>query len=124
MFRAKRQSMRLRTASAAWRSGARQTAARPERQAPRRFGGLSPCGEEVRKLRIGIEEAEVIAQGQVGIPLGQGGAGDPRGFLWDGADGLRVQGHGTTPSHAAQEGVLSMPVPRRAAAPVNSPPVS
>ena len=64
--------------------------------------GLSAPGVEVGEVAVAEDGAEFVAEPEVGIPLGEGGAGDAGGQLGDGRDGAGLQGHGGTSGWSAR----------------------
>jgi hypothetical protein len=65
-------------------------------QPPGREGGLPTFGVEVGKVVVAKDRPELIAEPEVGIALGEGGAGALCGVLGDGRDGAGLQGQGDT----------------------------
>jgi hypothetical protein len=70
-------------------------------QPPGREGGLLPFGVEVGKVVVAKDRPELIAESEVGMALGEGGAGDWCGGLGDGRDGAGLQGPGDTSGRLA-----------------------
>jgi hypothetical protein len=56
---------------------------RHQGQPPGRVGRPAALGIEVSAVRVGKDRAEVVAQRQVGVAPGKGGAGDTGGLLGD-----------------------------------------
>jgi len=73
------QSMRLRTAAAAWRSESpwRELQERHQRQTPGRFSRSAPRGEQRGKGRVLIQAAECVLHPQIHLVLGQRGVSHP-----------------------------------------------
>ena len=63
---------------------------------PGRQRGLPAPGVEVGEVAVAEDVPELVAEPEVGIPLGEGGAGDAGGQFGDGRDGARLQRHGST----------------------------
>jgi hypothetical protein len=67
---------------------------------PRGQCGLPAPGVEVGEVAIAEHGSELVAEPEVGIALGEGGAGDAGGQLGDVKDGAGLQGHGGTSGRA------------------------
>jgi hypothetical protein len=63
--------------------------------------GLSAPGVEVGEVAVAEDRSEFISESEVGIPLGEGGAGDAGGQLGDVWDEAGLQGHGCTSGRTA-----------------------
>ena len=60
-------------------------------QPPGREGGLASAGIEVGEVGVVEDGAEFVAEPEIGIAVGKGGAGDAGGVLGDGWDGAGLQ---------------------------------
>src|SRR5262249_5396989 len=58
--------------------------------------GLPAPGVEGGEVGVAEDGSELVAEAEVGVPLGEGGAGDAGGQLGDVRDGAGLQGHGRT----------------------------
>jgi hypothetical protein len=67
--------------------------ARIEREAPGRFHGTPPLGDQRGKGGIVVHDAQHVAQPHGALPFGEGRAGDPRRLLWHRTDRLGMQRH-------------------------------
>src|SRR5512135_621530 len=63
--------------------------------------GLPAPGIEVGEVAVAEDRAEVVAEPEIGISLGEGGTGDAGGQFGDVRDGAGLQGHGCTSGRAA-----------------------
>jgi hypothetical protein len=92
------QSMRLRTACAAWRSDSPSANCRSVTNASRQGGlsGLSMCGQACQKGVIREQCLQFIGHTQVPVALGKRSTGDPGCFGWDRLDRQRAK-HGAPP---------------------------
>jgi hypothetical protein len=58
--------------------------------------GLPAPGVEVGEVGVAEDGSELVTEPEVGVALGEGGAGDAGGQLGDVRDGAGLQGHGCT----------------------------
>ena len=65
---------------------------------PGSFGGLSLRWEQVGKLRVLKERAELVSHRQVGIAFGKGGMSDASSFFGNRKGDLDLQAHGRSPT--------------------------
>ena len=63
--------------------------------------GLSASGIEVGEVAIAEDGSEFVSEPEVGVSLGEGGAGDAGGQLRNGRDGAGLEGHGGTSGWSA-----------------------
>jgi hypothetical protein len=92
--------MRARTASAACRSVGQVLAELQQgdqRQPPGRQARLTQLGEQVGKVRVGEDGAELVTQGEQRIALAERGLGDARRPLRHGLDRAGLE-HGRPPA--------------------------
>ncbi len=76
-------------------------------QPPGSFGGLPPLGIQGGKRFILEEGGELIAQGEIRVAFGKGGAGDARGLHRHGLERFGTQRHGPTPDQSTRQTRLS-----------------
>lgn len=67
-------------------------------QPPQRQSRLADVRVKVGKVFILKDDAGLGPRSQVGVALGKGGTGNAAGFVWNGANGRRLNGHGTPPA--------------------------
>lgn len=65
-----------------------------EGQTPGGLGGPAARRVEGSEVAVGEDGAELVAQGEVDVVTGEGGAGHARGFIWNRHERLGSQGHG------------------------------
>jgi hypothetical protein len=89
-------------------------------QPPRRQPRLAEPGEEIGKVRVGEDGAELVPQAEEGIALAEGSLGDARRLLGHGLDQGGFERHGRPP--AGEPAAEYSPTPAQPTSPTVSGP--